>query len=262
MTPVSAAHDLYVQHSGRNHRLIEEEMHALGYTTFSRRRFYNHRTSSGKLRLGWIEKFGWRNEITKSAAVDSTDSFVSIRDDSCQFVAKNSSSSLGLCASVVEASLGTTFDIRNSTFESWLPEISPAMRWDWPYQQLIYEKLQAITDGRSKRLMIFLPPRHGKSELVTVRYTAWRLRNDPSLSVILGSYNQRLANRFSRKVRITWEDSLGAQASRLHEHEMRTSAPPPDVRNGSAFPAESNNRSQASPPAFETSPCPSVSAVN
>src|SRR5204863_272938 len=111
---------------------------------------------------------------------------ISIRDDSCQFVAKNSSSSLGLCASVVEASLGTTFDIRNSTFESWLPEISPAMRWDWPYQQLIYEKLQAITDGRSKRLMIFLPPRHGKSELVTVRYTAWRLRNDRSLSVILG----------------------------------------------------------------------------
>ena len=63
MTPVSAAHDLYIQHSGRNHRLIEEEMHALGYTSFSRRRLYNHRTSSGKLRLGWIEKFRWKDKL-------------------------------------------------------------------------------------------------------------------------------------------------------------------------------------------------------
>ena len=49
--------------------------------------------------------------------------------------------------------------------------------------------------------MIFLPPRHGKSELVTVRYTAWRLQSDPSLRVILSCYNQSLANSFSRKVR-------------------------------------------------------------
>jgi predicted phage terminase large subunit-like protein len=49
--------------------------------------------------------------------------------------------------------------------------------------------------------MIFMPPRHGKSELVTVRYSAWRMKQDPSLNVILGSYNQRLADRFSRKIR-------------------------------------------------------------
>jgi predicted phage terminase large subunit-like protein len=49
--------------------------------------------------------------------------------------------------------------------------------------------------------MIFLPPRHGKSELVTVRYTAWRMIVDAKVNVILGSYNQRLANRFSRKVK-------------------------------------------------------------
>jgi len=48
--------------------------------------------------------------------------------------------------------------------------------------------------------MIFLPPRHGKSELVTVRYTAWRMIEDAKVNIILGSYNQRLANRFSRKV--------------------------------------------------------------
>lgn len=46
-----------------------------------------------------------------------------------------------------------------------------------------------------------MPPRHGKSEMVTVRYTAWRLMRDAGLNVILGSYNQRLADRFSRKIK-------------------------------------------------------------
>src|SRR5207237_692430 len=106
-------------------------------------------------------------------------------------------------------------------FQSWLQRISANMHWDWKYQKLIYEKLQEITEGKSKRLMIFLPPRHGKSELVTVRYTAWRLQQDPSLNVILGSYNQRLANRFSRKVRITWEDSLFADQKLTAETPRR-----------------------------------------
>lgn len=51
-----------------------------------------------------------------------------------------------------------------------------------------------------------MPPRHGKSETVTIRYTAWRLHRDPSLSVILGCYNQRLANRFSRRIRRVAEE--------------------------------------------------------
>lgn len=49
--------------------------------------------------------------------------------------------------------------------------------------------------------MIFMPPRHGKSEMVTVRYTAWRLLLEPELRVIVGSYAQQLANRFSRSIK-------------------------------------------------------------
>jgi predicted phage terminase large subunit-like protein len=75
------------------------------------------------------------------------------------------------------------------------------MTWNLKHQKLIYKYLAAVTSGDCKRLMIFLPPRHGKSELVTARYTAWRMKQDPTLNVILGSYNQRLASRFSRKVR-------------------------------------------------------------
>jgi hypothetical protein len=49
--------------------------------------------------------------------------------------------------------------------------------------------------------MIFMPPRHGKSELVTVRYAGWRLWNDPKMKVIVSSYNQKLADQFSRSIR-------------------------------------------------------------
>lgn len=49
--------------------------------------------------------------------------------------------------------------------------------------------------------MLFLPPRHYKSQLVTVRYTAWRMTQEPSLRCIIGCYNQTLAEKFSRQVR-------------------------------------------------------------
>ena len=86
-------------------------------------------------------------------------------------------------------------------FHRWLKKVSPPMfDWDAKHLKLLIKTLQLVTEGKIKRLMIFMPPRHGKSELVTTRYTAWRLMKDPSLKVILASYAQALANRFSRNI--------------------------------------------------------------
>ena len=49
--------------------------------------------------------------------------------------------------------------------------------------------------------MLFLPPRHGKSELATIHYAAYRLLVDQSLRVIIGAYNHSLACTFSRQTR-------------------------------------------------------------
>ncbi len=98
---------------------------------------------------------------------------------------------------------------RDPGFIEWLKRVSPNMTWTWRHQQYIYKQLQRVTDGLCKRLMIFMPPRHGKSELVTVRYTAWRMRRKPSMNVILASYGQKLANRFSRSIRrVLCDDAL------------------------------------------------------
>lgn len=84
--------------------------------------------------------------------------------------------------------------------------------------------LDQVTSGECKRLMIFLPPRHGKSETVTVHYAAWRLERDPMLNVIIGSYNQKLANRFSRKVRAIAREhklALSRERTSVEEWERR-----------------------------------------
>jgi len=84
-------------------------------------------------------------------------------------------------------------------FRDWLPSVTPQWTWDWPHQRYLYEKLDLVTRGVVKRLMIFMPPRHTKTETVTVRYSAFRLEQNPKINVILGCYNQKVANKFSRK---------------------------------------------------------------
>jgi len=66
---------------------------------------------------------------------------------------------------------------------------------------LIAEKLEAVERGEIDRLMIFMPPRHGKSELVSVRFPAWYLGRNPSHQIIAASYAHKLAAKFGRQVR-------------------------------------------------------------
>jgi predicted phage terminase large subunit-like protein len=67
--------------------------------------------------------------------------------------------------------------------------------------QLIAEKLEAVERGEIDRLMIFMPPRHGKSELASKRFPAWYLGRHPDRQVIAASYNSELASGFGREVR-------------------------------------------------------------
>lgn len=69
------------------------------------------------------------------------------------------------------------------------------------HHRLIAEKLEAVERGEIDRLMIFMPPRHGKSELASKRFPAWCLGRDPKRQIIAASYNSDLANDFGRNVR-------------------------------------------------------------
>lgn len=60
---------------------------------------------------------------------------------------------------------------------------------------------QDVIDRKSPRLMLFLPPRAGKSEIGSVQFPSWFLGKYPELEVIISSYSGDLASGFSRKVR-------------------------------------------------------------
>lgn len=66
---------------------------------------------------------------------------------------------------------------------------------------MIADRLEAVERGELKRLMIFMPPRHGKSELASRRFPAWFLGRNPSAELIAASYNSDLAMDFGRDVR-------------------------------------------------------------
>lgn len=58
-----------------------------------------------------------------------------------------------------------------------------------------------VIAGRSPRLLIAAPPRHGKSEIVSRRFPVWHLARAPHHEVVVASYGQDLANRMSRDAR-------------------------------------------------------------
>jgi predicted phage terminase large subunit-like protein len=58
-----------------------------------------------------------------------------------------------------------------------------------------------IIEKKSPRLMLFMPPRHGKSELASTQFPAWFLGRNPNKEIISCSYSATLAMSFSRKVR-------------------------------------------------------------
>jgi predicted phage terminase large subunit-like protein len=76
------------------------------------------------------------------------------------------------------------------------PEYRPSA-----HHHLIAEKLEAVARGEIKRLMIFMPPRHGKSELASKRFPAWFVGANPKRNIIAASYNSDLATDFGREVR-------------------------------------------------------------
>jgi predicted phage terminase large subunit-like protein len=66
----------------------------------------------------------------------------------------------------------------------------------------------AVTEGKSPRLMLLVPPRHGKSTLASISFPAWHLGHNPTHEIVNVGYNLDLPMTFSKKVRQTFRDPL------------------------------------------------------
>jgi predicted phage terminase large subunit-like protein len=75
-----------------------------------------------------------------------------------------------------------------------------------PHHRLIARKLEAVERGEISRLMISMPPRHGKSMLASEFFPAWYIGRNPDHYVVTATYAQDLADDFGRKVKNQIED--------------------------------------------------------
>lgn len=80
------------------------------------------------------------------------------------------------------------------------------------FNQIIAQELQQfyqdVIDGKQPRLMIFAPPRSGKSELFSRRFPAWAFGKNPDLQIIACSYSADLASRMNRDVQRIMDDEI------------------------------------------------------
>jgi predicted phage terminase large subunit-like protein len=61
--------------------------------------------------------------------------------------------------------------------------------------------LEDMAHNRKDRIAVSIPPRHGKSQLVSIYFPAWFLGNFPNKKVLMVSHTTDLAVDFGRKVR-------------------------------------------------------------
>ena len=77
----------------------------------------------------------------------------------------------------------------------------------WPefiegsHHKIIADKFNKIAEGKIKRMIINMPPRHTKSEFASNMLPAWMIGRKPDLKIIQTTHTTELAVRFGRKAK-------------------------------------------------------------
>jgi predicted phage terminase large subunit-like protein len=85
-----------------------------------------------------------------------------------------------------------------------LIEFCKAMQPDYKvgkHHRILADLLMQLAEGRQDRVCVNIPPRHGKSQLVSIYFPAWFIGRHPNKKVLMVSHTTDLAVDFGRKVR-------------------------------------------------------------
>ena len=66
---------------------------------------------------------------------------------------------------------------------------------------LLNDKLMGVASGAVKRLLVMMPPRHGKSWLISKYFPAWFIGDNPDRRIILAGYEADFASKWGREAR-------------------------------------------------------------
>lgn len=93
---------------------------------------------------------------------------------------------------------------KNGTFAEYCIAIDPNYQMEWFHNEIAKELEKGYNDllnGKDVRLMIFMPPRHGKSDEATQKFPSWVLGKSPAMPIMVSSYSDELATDFGRLTR-------------------------------------------------------------
>jgi len=113
----------------------------------------------------------------------------------------------------------------------------PDYQVNW-HHKLLCEYLDRFARGECPRLMVFMPPRHGKSELGSRRLPAFILGKNPNAQVIACSYSADLASRMNRDVQRVVDTNEFRDifpGTTLNSKNVKTDAKGSYVRNSEMF---------------------------
>ena len=85
-----------------------------------------------------------------------------------------------------------------------LIEFCKAMQPDYKvgkHHRILADILMDVAAGNKDRVCVNIPPRHGKSQLVSIYFPAWFIGKYPNKKVLMVSHTADLATDFGRKVR-------------------------------------------------------------
>lgn len=86
-------------------------------------------------------------------------------------------------------------------FGDWIATARPEYTWTAHHFGVMQSKLDDVTAGRLRRVYFQVPIRHGKTEHNTIAYAVYRLKQDAKTRILVCSYNERRAQKFSREIR-------------------------------------------------------------
>jgi hypothetical protein len=95
--------------------------------------------------------------------------------------------------------------VRVESFREFVGRVNPRYVW-YRHCEVMASVLQRVADGELGRVMMFMPPRHGKSEQVSRMFPAYFLQRHPHQWAGVASYNAELAYTFSRAARRNYTD--------------------------------------------------------
>lgn len=107
------------------------------------------------------------------------------------------------------------------SFREFIQKTNPKYQF-YPHLEKLIAILQRVADGEIKRLMVFMPPRHGKSETVSRLFSAYYLYRYPERWVGLNSYGDGLAVTLSRNARENYRFAGGAFGDAESAHHWET----------------------------------------